>query len=329
MHRKALEALSAVRPPMSRLDRSREPAKLSADIVEAWRGTEVAIRALLGGSMLSGSALIHDARQRHLLTFEQANALAGFAAAAGRCSDAGYAPSDNDLNEVREGFDEFESSLSMVESALKMTPGEAMSTKGLRASPLGTPRPVPLPPEPQPWWFMAVVGVAVIAVLGAGSYFGYRLLGTRSNATMVNAAAELYGQGKLEEARDAFEDVIRKEPTNSLAHTYLARIARETGDLKLAREQATLAIEADPKNVNALREMAGALLASRDYEMARRFYVRVVEAAPDDLTAQGYLGCTLYKLGRPDQGKNWIDRAGAGPWSVCAGPAGAPTKQTP
>lgn len=309
---------------MSRLDRSRPPEELSADIIEAWRGTETSLRALLGGSMASGPALIHDARQRHLLTFDQANALASFNGVAARCADPSYQPSDHDLNEVREGFDEFESSLSMVEGALKMTPGEAMSTKGLRASPLGTPRPVPLPPEPQPWWFVGVVALAVIAVIGAGGFYAWKLLGSRGNVAEMNAATELYVQGKAEEARDAFEDVVRKEPNNALAHTYLARIARETGDLKLAKEQATLALQADPKSVTAMREMAAAVLASRDYELARRFYIRVVDAAPDDLASQGYLGCTLLKLGRIDEAQRWLSRAGQGPWSACASNAKAP-----
>ena len=317
---------------MSRLDRSRAPEQLSADIREAWMGTETALRALLDGSMTSGAALIHEARQRQFLTFDQANALAAFGAVVTQCGDPAYRPTDNDLNLVRHGFDRFESSLQMAEGAPShITPGEAMSTRGLRLSPLGTPRPVPLPPEPQPWWFVAVVGLAVVAVIGAGGFYAWKLLGKKPDTVMLNAAAELYSEGKAEEARDAFEDIVRRNPNNALAHVYLARITRESGDLKTAREQATLALQAEPTNVNALREMAAALLASRDYELARRFYVRVIEAAPDDQSAQGFLGCTLLKLGRVDEGSRWLERAGPGTWSACAAqPApSAPTKRAP
>src|SRR5256885_1288165 len=144
MHRAALQSLSAARLPVSRLDRARAPAELSADIVEAWKGMETSLRALLGGSMLSGAALIHEVRQRQMLTFGQANALAEFCAVSSRCADASYRPSDADVNTAREGFDKFEESLRMAEGAPAHIPqGEAMSTQGLRLSPLGTPRPVP------------------------------------------------------------------------------------------------------------------------------------------------------------------------------------------
>ena len=330
MHKKALEALSAVRPPISRLDRSRNQRELAADIIEAWRGTETSLRALLGGSMNGGAALIHEARQRHFLTLDQANALAAFSAVGARCADPGYQPTDNDINSAREGFDQYESSLKMAEGAVAhVTPGDSMSTRGLRLSPLGTPRPVPLPPEPQPWWFIVVVSVAIVAVLGAAGFYAWKLLGTRSGHATFDEAVELYAQGKGEAARQAFENIARTMPDDAMAHVYLARIARDAGDLKAAREHATLAVQADPEEALALREMASVLLASRDYELARRFYVRVVEATPDDRSAQGFLGCTLLKLGRVDEGNRWLERAGAGAWSTCAGPAAGTPARTP
>ncbi len=329
MHKKALEALSAVRPPISRLDRSRSPGELSADIAEAWKGTETALRALVGGSVTSGAALIHEARHRHFLTLDQANALAAFNAVSQRCADTSYHPSGTDINAAREGFDQFESSLQMAEGAPEHTvPGEAMSTRGLRLSPLGTPRPVPLPPEPQPWWFVAVVSVAVVAVIGAGAFFAWKLLGGSSDRATFDGAVALFSQGKKAAARDAFEDIVRRIPDAAEAHVFLARIARESGDLVGAREHATLAVQADPEGVLGLREMAAVLLASRDYELARRFYVRVVDAAPDDLAAQGFLGCTLLKLGRLDEGNRWLERAGPGAWSSCSASVGVPGAQT-
>ena len=329
MHREALKALSAVRPPMSRIDRARSPEELSADIVEAWKGMETSLRALIGGSMTGGPALIHEARQRHMLTLGQANALAAFHAVSLRCADRAYRPSDEDLNAAREGFDQFESSLQMAEGAPgHVTPGEAMSTRGLRLSPLGTPRPVPLPPEPQPWWFVAVLALAIVAVVGAGGFFAWKLVGGSSERATLDGAVELFAQGKTDAARAAFEDVSRRMPDDATAHVYLSRIAREAGDLNAAREHATLAVQAEADNVTALREMAAVLLASRDYELARRFYVRVVEAAPDDVAAQGFLGCTLLKLGRVAEGTRWIERAGAGAWSACVAPVNAPSPRT-
>ena len=249
MHRKALESLSAVRPSVSRLDRSRAPAELSADLVEAWSGTETSLRALLGGSMLGGAALIHEARQRQMLTFDQANALAAFCAVAGRCANPSYRPSDNDINSTREGFDQFESSLQMAEGAPAHTsPGEAMSTKGLRLSPLGTPRPVPLPPEDQPWWIVVVASVVVIGALGGIGWYAWSRLSLRSESATMGAAIDLFTEGRTVAARSAFEEIVHRDPADADAHTYLARIARDAGDLKTAREHATLAVQAEPGN---------------------------------------------------------------------------------
>jgi predicted Zn-dependent protease len=63
--------------------------------------------------------------------------------------------------------------------------------------------------------------------------------------------------------------------------------------------------------------MGANLLAQNNYDLARRFYVRAVQADPSDKTAQGYLGCTLVKLGRTQEASPFLTRAGQGPWSNC------------
>jgi Flp pilus assembly protein TadD len=76
--------------------------------------------------------------------------------------------------------------------------------------------------------------------------------------------------------------------------------------------------------------MGSLMLATNNPELARRFYIRAVEANPNDRVAQGYLGCALTRLGRHDEARRFLDRAGSGDWSVCAqqatpaGPAGLP-----
>src|SRR5438105_15443518 len=153
MQRQAQAALDAARPAIARLDRSRHAEELAADLIEAWAGVETAIRSLLGGTPLGGVALIREARQRQLLTLDQANALAEFQAARERSQDTSYHPTDADINAAREGFLKLEASL-MTPPASEPpvpAPGEAMSTKGLRLSPLGTPQPVPPPETRKPW----------------------------------------------------------------------------------------------------------------------------------------------------------------------------------
>jgi Flp pilus assembly protein TadD len=70
----------------------------------------------------------------------------------------------------------------------------------------------------------------------------------------------------------------------------------------------------------AQRELASVLLADGNPELARRFYVRAIELDPRDRLAQGFLGCALLRLGRVDEARRWLDRAGPGEWSACAAP---------
>jgi len=65
------------------------------------------------------------------------------------------------------------------------------------------------------------------------------------------------------------------------------------------------------------------LFASRQYDLARRFFVRAVQANPQDRAAQGFLGCSLMRLNRVPEGTKWINGAGTGQWQACLRPATA------
>jgi tetratricopeptide (TPR) repeat protein len=311
MHRQALAALDAARPAIARLDRSRNADELSADLKEAWSGVETGIRSLLGGSPLAGQDLIREARNRQMITFDQANALAEFQAARERTNDSTYHPTDADINAAREGFLKLEASL--MTPALREAPGEAMSTKGLRTTPLGTPQPVPMPREGQPWWFFAL-GLLLLVALGAGAWYFF----ARDTNTGLAKGVQYWQSGQRELAVGEFTRAARENPKDAMPHVYLSRIAREQGNMTLASQEATLAVQAGPSNAIALREMASYLLAVGNYELARRFFVRALGADPQDRSSQGFLGCTLIKLGRFDEGMKWMNRAGQGAWSGCA-----------
>src|SRR5262249_23936912 len=126
-----------------------------------------------------------------------------------------------------------------------------------------------------------------------------------------------YRAGKREVAVSAFNKAVRENPKAALPHVYLARMAREVGNFTLANQELQLALQAEPSNASALREMGANLLAQGNYELSRRFYVRAVEADPTDKTSQGYLGCVLMKLNRPNDAQPFLTRAGQGPWSNC------------
>ena len=109
--RSALAALNHVRPIIARLDPSLHPEDEAADVIEGWNGTEVALRSLLGGSALSGQALIRELRQREMLSLAQTHALMEFHAARERAGKTGSTPTAADIAASRHGFQELEGAL--------------------------------------------------------------------------------------------------------------------------------------------------------------------------------------------------------------------------
>jgi tetratricopeptide (TPR) repeat protein len=136
-------------------------------------------------------------------------------------------------------------------------------------------------------------------------------------ADSLQQGVDAYTRGQREVAVNAFNKAVRENAHAALPHVYLARMAREVGNLTLASQELQLALEAEPANAIALREMGANLLTQGNYELARRFYVRAVQADPNDKTSQGYLGCTLMRLNRASEATSFLNRAGPGPWSNC------------
>ncbi|MGH7679933.1 MAG: tetratricopeptide repeat protein [Gemmatimonadaceae bacterium] len=325
MNRQALAALDAARPSIARLDRSRHSEELAADIIEAWGAVETAMRALIGGSPMAGQTLIREARQRQLITLDQAHALAEFHASRERVQETSYSPTENDINAAREGFLKLEASLMAPPPSdlPAQAPGEAMSTKGLRMSPLGEAQAVP-PPGRQRWWIPAVA-VLVVAVLAVG---GWYLFARRDEASIARGV-EYWQRGQRELAVAEFSRAARDDPESAIPHVYLSRMAREVGNMSLASQEATRAVQLEGTNAVALREMAAVMLASGNFELARRFYVRALQSNPDDRVSQGFMACTLIKLGRYDEAMRWMNRAGQGSWSSCAQGLASPGTMPP
>jgi tetratricopeptide (TPR) repeat protein len=322
--RSALAALDAARPTIARLESEQNSEDRAADLIEGWSAVETALRSLMGGSPVAGRALIHELRSRRAITLEQANALAEFEAARTRAERPAYEPTETDVNAARDAFAKLETGLHAAatapaheDRALRGTASPMPSGPGVRpdASPILLDGLVPTPRAPRSDWQMWMIGAIVaLVVVALGTWLYFR---STRESTLERAVA-FYRAGQREQAQSAFERAAREDPKSALPHVYLSRMARDVGNLTLARDEANRAIQADPTNPFALREMGAYLLTSGNYELARRFYYRAVSADTTDKTAQGYLGCVLVRLGRVDEGRRWLTRAGPGNWSSCA-----------
>jgi tetratricopeptide (TPR) repeat protein len=163
-----------------------------------------------------------------------------------------------------------------------------------------------------------LIGAGVLLVIVVGIWFAFKGGGSSGDAMTAGIASMTNGQ--REKARGEFAKAVLDDPASARPHVYLARISRDEGDLSSARAQLDTALRLDPKSALALREMGLVLFSSKQYDLARRFFVRAVQADPQDRSAQGYLGCALMRLGRGQEGTKFINNAGTGSWTACLQP---------
>jgi tetratricopeptide (TPR) repeat protein len=163
-----------------------------------------------------------------------------------------------------------------------------------------------------------LVGAAVVILFAVGVWFAFSRGGSSGDG--MTAGIDAMKNGQREKARGEFAKAVKAEPRAATPHVFLARIAREEGDLSTARAQLDTALRLEPRNAIALREMGLILFASRQYDLARRFFVRAVQGNPQDRASQGYLGCALMRLNRVQEGTKFINTAGTGPWQTCLQP---------
>src|SRR5438876_3366327 len=171
------------------------------------------------------------------------------------------------------------------------------------------------------------IAIAVVLILIVGGYLIFAR--GSSGGSSLTAGIDAMQNGQRERARGEFAKAVKDDPNAATPHVFLARLAREEGDLATARAQLDTALRLEPKNAIALREMGLVLFSSKQYDLARRFFVRAVQGNPQDRASQGYLGCTLMRLNRVQEGTKFIGNAGTGPWQACLQPLTTTTAPPP
>jgi tetratricopeptide (TPR) repeat protein len=275
--------------------------------------------------------LIRELRQRHFLSLEQANSLAEFHAARERAGRTDYAPTEGDINAVREAFLKLEAGLMGDEAATtRPVPTAAQHAAAAQApvdQPVGAKTITMVPtPSTRPAWMLPVLGAVGLLVVGALAWWAFA--GRGGNAAYSQGVVA-YREGRREAAEGSFRKAMTDDPKDPMPHVYLARMEREKGNLNNANAEAVKAVQLGPTNGAALRELASTLFAQQNFDGARSFYLRAVTADPSDRLSQGFLGCSLVRLGRLDEARRWLERAGTGAWSSCTPVAGAVPGQVP
>lgn len=331
-----------------------------------WGAAQLVLQQVLGRPELTGQALVGEVRRLGLITLSDAHALVALSTWADRAS--GAATNESERIIVREAWmalDHAVPSMPPTVPASPYAPPPPAGTPGVsrdagRASSAWSPPPLnasaqaaaaPMGSMPHAAQTstgsapvgdtaapavgsrrtrrLAMLGAAVVAIL-ALSAGGWWYAG-RADRTLSRGIAA-YQRGAREAARVDFVQAAQLAPDDARPLVYLGRITREDGDLARARRFLTEAVRVAPGSAIAARELASLMLADAQPEIARRFYVRALELDPTDRTAQGFLGCALFRLQRYDEARRWVERAGPGDWQSCvpplppmpAAPMGAP-----
>lgn len=143
----------------------------------------------------------------------------------------------------------------------------------------------------------AVVLGAGLSACGGGSSGGKNV----SPANTLAAAIQLQQQGKLDQAKQLYEQVVKAEPKNYYAQYDLGVIAQNSGDNQGALADYGAALTANPKYVPALYNEA-TIYAASDPTLAISTYRQVIALQPVAPTAELNLGLLEVKNGEPKKG---------------------------
>jgi tetratricopeptide (TPR) repeat protein len=143
----------------------------------------------------------------------------------------------------------------------------------------------------------SVLGVATLAACSGSSSDGKPPTVT----SLLNAGIAAQQQGRVDAARQLFEQVLAKDPGNVYAHYDLGVIAQGAHDDQTALREYGAALVANPKYVPALFNEA-TVWATSDPSLAMATYRQVVQLQPQAPTAYLNLGLLEVKAGQKAAG---------------------------
>jgi len=125
----------------------------------------------------------------------------------------------------------------------------------------------------------------------------------------LNLGMILLDEGRLDEAIEQFQEILRMEPGNTAARADLGLVFMKKGSIPEAIQQYEEALRLQPDSVGAHCNLGSALLQADRFPEAAEQYESALKLDPDNVTVLANLGYILDQEGKPAEAISRYERA--------------------
>lgn len=154
----------------------------------------------------------------------------------------------------------------------------------------------------------AVALTLLVLLVAAGAVFAGRSPTSELDSLFADAEVALR-EGRLDDGRSAYLDILERDPGNRLAYYNLGMLAQIQGLTADAEDYYLRALRSNSDFVPALYNLATMKQAAGQDAEAILLYTEALKANPDHASSHFNLGLVYLKTGQQDQGRAEIDRA--------------------
>lgn len=122
---------------------------------------------------------------------------------------------------------------------------------------------------------------------------------------LYSKAQNLYDQQRWKESAEVLLQIIDTEPTHFSAHSLLASVFIQMGDISQAQEAAEYAVHLQPSALGYIN-LASVLLLQQNYAESERYYLLALQLQPHSFLAVRNLASIYYQTHRYDLAERYI-----------------------
>ncbi|TDU81655.1 tetratricopeptide repeat protein [Prosthecobacter fusiformis] len=126
---------------------------------------------------------------------------------------------------------------------------------------------------------------------------------------LAQKAATAFGEQKWEEARAAYEEMLKLDENNALAWANLGAVEQQAGKTAVALECFEKAVQINPKLAQSWSALGLIYSSEGDTYRAISCFTRAIHEEPTDARAHNYLAIAAKNLGWIDAAQNELQRA--------------------